>query len=142
MTLKIDMGFLIDALEDHSGMASCYLDKKTGEILRISEYETEEEKQSYYEQIESDSERYVHIDPRPSHEGFRLMEDFANQLPDGEEKRTLQRALSWQKPFSNFKRALSEMPEIRDQWHKYHDERMMALAKEWLLSEGITQEEK
>jgi len=34
MTQPIDMSFLIDALEDHSSTASCYLDKQTGEILR------------------------------------------------------------------------------------------------------------
>jgi len=47
MIQPIDMSFLIDALEDHTSMASCYLDKQTGEILRISEYDTEEEKNRF-----------------------------------------------------------------------------------------------
>ncbi len=65
------------------------------------------------------------------------MEDFVSGLPDGEEKRTLNRALSWKKPFSNFKQALYEMPELRKAWHAFHDDRIRKAAEEWLASEAI-----
>ena len=137
MIPPIDMSFLIDALEDHTSMASCYLDKQTGEILRISEYDTEEEKKPFYDQIDAFPDRYVCIEPLDSSTSFRIMEDFVQGLPDGEERRSLERALSWKKPFSNFRNALREKPEIGALWHKFHDARMTALAKEWLEEEGI-----
>jgi hypothetical protein len=72
-----------------------------------------------------------------SSDSFRVMEDFAAGLPDGEQKRTLQRALTWKKPFSNFKQALYEMPELKQQWHAFHDERIRKVAEAWLAAEGI-----
>lgn len=140
MKIAIDMSFLLDALEDHSGTATFYLNKKTGEIIRVSEYDTEDEKKPIYDQIDAEPDRYVHIEPQSSRKGFEIMEDFVATLPDGEEKRTLERALSWQKPFSNFKNALREMPELGKRWLDYHDRRMMETAREWLESEGIEAE--
>ncbi|MFH1084506.1 MAG: UPF0158 family protein, partial [Chloroflexota bacterium] len=104
---KIDMDFLIMALEDHSEMVTYYLDRQTGEVAMSSDYSEDE---SLSEQLEDDPDRFVWIEPQPSHEAFEIMADFVEDLPDGEERRLLERALAWRSPFSNFRSALREMP--------------------------------
>lgn len=139
--IKIEAMWLYEALEDHSGMVYSYLDKHTGEIIRISEmFETEEEKLETYEKIESEPDRWVQIDPMSSRDGFRIMERFVAGLPEGEDRRTLERALSYKKPFSNFRQAMQEMPALRDQWFKFHDTELRKAAEEWLKAEGIEAE--
>ncbi|MCX7007780.1 MAG: UPF0158 family protein [Kiritimatiellaeota bacterium] len=136
--IEIEAMELCDALEDHSGDVQFYLDQKTGEILRISELcESEEEKQEMYDRMDEEPDQWVEIEPMPSSDAFRIMEDFVASLPDGEEQRTLTRALSWKKPFSNFKQALYEMPELKQQWHAFHDERIRKVAEAWLAAAGI-----
>jgi hypothetical protein len=147
--ISIDSMWLIEAFEDHSGMARYMLNKQTGEVRRISElddeerdFEDDEDDNESGEAPESefDSDPWIRIDPLDSSEAFKIMEDFLDELPDGEEHRTLVRALSWQKPFSNFRRALAEMPVIRQQWFAYHEQRMKEGAREWLEAQGIEAE--
>jgi hypothetical protein len=143
--ISIDSVWLFEAFEDHSGMARYVLDKQTGEVRRISDMDDdyrafEDDEDESIEESEFDPDRWIHIDPLDSSEAFRIMEDFVDELPDGEERRTLVRALSWQKPFSNFRQALAEMPEIRQQWFAYHEQRMTQVAREWLEAEGIEAE--
>lgn len=134
--MKIDYESLIAALEDHSGDAVYHFNKKTGEVLRLSEmYSDESEREEYYNQVEGDD--WIVIDPMPSREGFRIMEDFVEQLPDGEDKRFLDRTLGMKKPFANFKIALHSLPEIRQAWFAFRDARMNDLARQWLVDEGI-----
>ncbi len=60
------------------------------------------------------------------------MEDFVEALPEGEEKRVLEKALSWKKPFSNFKNALIDMGSHRQEWFDFRDERMRQEIQDWL----------
>jgi hypothetical protein len=136
--IEIDSMWLFEAIEDHSGTVHFYLDRHTGEVLRISEmFESEEEQEETYGRMRAEPARWIEVEPMPSRDAFRVMEDFVRDLPEGEQKRTLNRALSWKKPFGNFKRALYEMPELKTAWHTYHDARIRRVAEEWLASEGI-----
>lgn len=138
--IKIDEGELLMLLEDHSGFQTGYVDRETGEIIVVFEDDPEGENEQIEERIEGEPGRYLYIDPIDSHEGFRIMEDFVDTLPDSGDKQTLIRALLWRKPFSNFKAALSEMPEIRNEWFEFHDRALRQYAKEWLAGEGIDAE--
>lgn len=134
----IEKMYLIEALEDHSGMVHSYLNKQTGMILRISDmFETEDERQEMYDTIASNPERWVEIEPLPSRDAFRVMEDFVAGLSDGENKRMLARTLSFKKPFANFKTALLDMPEIRTRWFAFQDSHINKAAEDWLKEQGI-----
>lgn len=113
------------------------MDKQTGEILAVSEYLPEDENELNDSRIEAEPDRYVEIPQFRSGENFEIREDFVEMLPHSKEKRTLERALAWKKPFSNFKNALNEMGELRQKWFDYEDKRLKEIAKEWLESEGI-----
>ena len=142
--IRIDAGELQMALEDSSGLHSYYLDKETGEVIFLPEdvgvLSDSEETRELEEQLEENPDRYEFIDPIPSHEAFRIMEDFVDSLPDSEEKRLLEKVLSWKKPFRNFKDALCDMGPLRDQWFAFHDARLARMAEEWLEVSSIDAE--
>jgi hypothetical protein len=130
--------WLLEALEDHSDMAEFYLNKQTGEIHRISlMFDSMEEQREIYDRIELEPDRWVKIEPEPSRNAFQVMEDFVEGLPEGENKRMLTRTLSFKKPFSNFKTALLDMPELRKQWFDFQQRHINSVAEDWLKAEGI-----
>src|SRR3989344_3048121 len=100
--LRIDTDELIMALEDNSGMAECYLDRETGEVLRVSDALLGGEDEDLAAQIEAEPKRYVFIDPIPSSAGFEAMTDFAETVADAAARRALERALAGRKPFPAF----------------------------------------
>ena len=131
--IKIDADELMMAMEDHGGFLSYYLDKETGKIRLTSEdWGLSDEDDDLPQRLEEEPDRYVGIEALSSHDGYRIMEDFVDSLPEGEERRILQQALSWKKPFSNFKSAVADMGPLREQWFKLHDRRMQQEMQDWL----------
>ncbi len=135
-TSKLDMEEITAALEDHSGMALYYLDKEIGNVIPLAEYDHFDGDEALRDQIDENPSRYILIDPMPSRDSFRFMEEFVESLPDGEDKRILERALEWRKPFSNFKNALYDMPEIRERWFVFKNECMRRYILEWIEDIG------
>ncbi len=133
---KLDMEEITAALEDHSGMAIYYLDREIGNVIPLAEYDHIDGDEALREQIDENPSRYIMIDPMPSRDSFRFMEEFVESLPDGEDKRILERALEWRKPFSNFKNALYDMPEIRERWFVFKNECMRRYILEWIEDIG------
>jgi len=133
---KLDMEEITAALEDHSGMAIYYLDREIGNVMPLAEYDHIDGDEALREQIDENPSRYIMIDPIPSRDSFRFMEEFVESLPDGEDKRILERALEWRKPFSNFKNALYDMPEIRERWFVFKNECMRRYILEWIKDIG------
>jgi hypothetical protein len=139
--IKIDTDWLLEALEEHDPLVHHYLDTQTGEIHRVSEMlETMEEQEELYQQMEEDPDRWIAIEPIPSHDGFRTMDTFVADLPEGEDRRTLEKALAWKKPFSNFRHALQDRPELREKWFAFHREHMLAAARQFLQDAGVDAE--
>ncbi len=138
--IKIDGDTLLMMMEDHSGFMTCFLDKEIGELIQIFEDDPEGENEELYERLDRHPDRYVDIEPIPSHEAFNVMENFVESLPDDQNKPILRKALSWKKPFSNFKAAIADMGDLRQQWFDYHDNAMKGYLREWLDYEGIRAE--
>jgi len=63
--------------------------------------------------------RFIRIEPLDSSEGFRIMEDFTEEVvPAGKFKNQLINVLSRSKPFANFK-WLVEGSGYREEWFKF-----------------------
>lgn len=135
-----------------------YLDRQTGEVIGLSddylfvddeeddEDEDEEPQDPESEQrklrraIDRDGDgRYLDIPSLGSHEGFRIMEGFAD-AQGGRVRDALFDALKRHRPFRSFKDALAYFPEVRQRWFTYHEERMREEALAWLRSEEIDAE--
>ena len=77
----------------------------------------------------------VDIDPVDSHEGFGIMEHFADSRPEREAGR-LFRALSQRHPFRMFREAIERMG-IKDEWFSFRREEYKRLASERLEFHGV-----
>ena len=135
--IKILVSELLDLFEDHGNLRTGYIDKQTGEILETFEDCDLPEQEELIEKIEQDPDRYLAVEPIASREAFQIMERFVEDLPDGEQRTLLEKVLSWKKPFSNFKDALCDMGDLRQQWFDFHDTELGRLAAEWLKREGV-----
>ena len=138
--IKIVASELLDLFEDQSSFRTGYIDKQTGEILVTFEDCDEPEQEEVIERIGQDPDRYLIIEPVVTSDAFQIMERFVASLPEGEERKLLDKILSWKKPFSNFKNALCDMGDLRRQWFDFHDSELHKLVAEWLRREGVNAE--
>jgi Uncharacterised protein family (UPF0158) len=129
--ITIDPDALIVALESHEAETEWVLDLRTGEVIPVinpaitGDFTVQGE-------LERDPERYLHIEPIPSREGFGIMGSFVADIPPGPARNRLLAALDGRHPFREFKSVLLAFPALRAQWFRYHDERMRSLAEVWL----------
>jgi uncharacterized damage-inducible protein DinB len=135
--LSIDTEMLIMALENHNLEMRHVLDRKTGEIVIVPEGGLEDVDDELAAAMEEGPERFEHIEPLPSWQGYQIMADFVASLAESEAKRDLEGALQRRRPFRNFKEALSAYPDFRDQWFRFHEEAMRVFAEAWLRECGI-----
>lgn len=70
-----------------------------------------------------DGHRVLRIEPLPSRILFCIMEDFANSLPESQEKERLLTSLRYRKPFSAFKHTLSYTSQ-RENWFAFKEKQM------------------
>jgi len=154
--LPVNLDDLVDALTwgDYLMETYRYLDRETGKVIMISEDELteedldgdadgelDEEDDEFRKQaklVEEHPERFIAIEPIESHESFRTMEDFVDEVKSELVRKRLMRALTGRrKPFRAFKNVLEEFPDVRQQWFDFEAERQLAAAREWLAGEDI-----
>ena len=132
--LAIDLEELSNALEDHS--ITWYLDLRDGKVIPLVD-DPEINKMTGVHRAEKQPEIFLRITPRPSHEGYAIMEDFTEGLPDGRAKHALLRALGQPKPFRRFKDALYNFPSEQEAWYKFHAARLQEAAIGFLKVNSI-----
>lgn len=133
----VDLEELKMALDSQEGFGELFLDKQTGEIVLVSEYtDSGDELQNKLDKV-ADSERFVPIEPMPSHERFEFMEEFAESIERANVQDALLSALKGKKPFRSFKDALLNFPDVEKEWFAFETEQMNKAAKEWLEENDI-----
>lgn len=120
----VDLGALAEALEDHSDMIQWFIDLATGEVIPWMEDG---------EEPCPDEAGARYIEPVPSGEAYRDMQDFVARVPDRRAADLLSRAIEGRGAFRRFKDTLFEFPELREMWFRFHDVRMRRRAIEWLV---------
>lgn len=70
------------------------------------------------DKIDGDWDNYIRIDKMDSSEGFQVMEDFADELPDGKFRESVLEQLSNKKTFRNFKNMIDDS-EYRQDWFDF-----------------------
>lgn len=159
--IQIDIGQLAAAMDSGDGSVSWFLDRRTGDVVFVSEGEMwasgtldgEEEDdeedvddaepadpEQMWRAIERHPERYLEIPSTPSHDRFRMMERFTASLEPGAARNTLGEALCRRRPFRSFKDALAAFPGVREAWFRYEEQYLHQEAVDWLASEGIDAE--
>lgn len=127
---SIDIDELCRALDGQEDVeVSWWIDPGTGEIRPhipdADGYATPEE------------DGWTSVPPAGSRAGYRDMEEFATAVPDRRTSELLGRAIVGRGAFRRFRDALSDLPELRDQWLRFRDARGRRRALDWLEQEGL-----
>jgi hypothetical protein len=135
--LKVDMGSLELAFENHSYDINYYLDLETGDIIFISSVMDNSEID--VEAIEADFEnvRYIPIPIISSNEGYEDMEDFIDGVEDQTLAKLLAAAIQGPGAFRRFKDVLLDYPDECVRWFTLKNARLQRRITDWLKSENI-----
>ena len=127
---KIQLSDIATALEDHSGM-TWYWDREAGEAIPLT-VDFSWEEAGLEEDPEENPDRFLLIEQLDSRKGFRCMERYLEEVPEGECRRELFRALRGPRPFAVFKGVLQDFPEEREAWFAFRDAWMMEEVREFV----------
>jgi hypothetical protein len=120
----------------------CYWNKKTGEIITVPDelrnsFFDEDQWKDEFKKVRQQKKNLVEIEGMSSHDSFRIMEDFLDEIPDNTRlKVSLIEALNKRKPFANFKSVIIDS-EYSDSWYAFKDRRMVEWVKEQLPADLI-----
>jgi predicted nucleotidyltransferase len=134
---RIDLDELCHALEDHTGLSSWFIDK-SGNIHLFTDGMWDGEDVGRDFEPPDDCRR---IDPIDSRESYDDLADFTASVRDPEARELLERAIAGRGAFRRFKDVLSEFPDLRTAWFKFHDTRLERHAIEWLRDENLISDE-
>ena len=137
-TLHIDWSKLKDALAMGDAFRS-WLDRQTGEVLTVCEFERMEEDDPTREAIEADPARYLELPAETSRDGWAQMAEFVATVRDRGLRERLERSLQGRGAFRRFKDAVQEAG-VAQAWYAFQGlEQGRALAR-WLRDHDIVPE--
>lgn len=116
---------------------SCHYNIKTNDLLFIPDLENylDEELDAWADdlkKIKKDKKNYKTIDPPKSSDSFEIMVQFIGTLPDDLKlKDVLSTALAKRKPFQEFKFAIDNSGDYRQNWFDFKNEMLV----EWVKNE-------
>ena len=136
---KLDVDEIATALADQTDYEHRWLiDPRTGEIT----FWTSDTGIDGQNPVDLDELDLVPIDPLPSAVWYADMADFADGVSNEVAARRLGRAIRGTGAFRRFKDELfEEYPELVPAWHAFRDTRAERRAVEWLLDEGLIQDD-
>jgi hypothetical protein len=134
--ISVDLAELAFALEDASPGHDWYLDLETGALVLVTEDVEDDELPLPRGELE-ESDRFVCVPTRPSHEGWRDMDDFVATVEAGGFRERLADAIRGKGAFGRFKRVLEERLDERERWFAFQQARLDERALEWLAERGI-----
>ncbi len=130
------MQAILDAMTEHgSELPPALLDLVSGEVVHDTTDVYPDPDLS--RMLEDEPERFEEVPRQSSHEGFRLMASFAEQVADDDIRDDLAVALSGRGAFGRFRDVIRRYPEIDRAWQAFERDALLASAGEWLASLGI-----
>jgi hypothetical protein len=132
---RVDLRSLAEALEDHSPETTWWFNPQTGET---EPYLADSDSVGLDEDEEDPLDRgLIRIEPIPSREAYRDMEDFIGRVRDLRARDLLERAIAGRGAFRRFKDTLLDFQDLRAVWFAFHDARMERRAIQWLADEEL-----
>lgn len=83
------------------------------------EFNEDEQMAEMQRQIEENMEDFFEFEKMDSRRSFRVMQGFAEEVPDRKLQNKLFDALEGSKPFKNFRWIIDNSGDYRDEWFKY-----------------------
>ncbi|HEY5948514.1 MAG TPA: UPF0158 family protein [Kofleriaceae bacterium] len=130
--LTIDFEEIQMAFEDRDGDGQWFLDRDTGDVIRLTDDEHE-----LAEQVEDSGERYIGIPYQGSEAGYRDMAEFIGSVDDNRLHALLDTAIQGGGAFRRFKDVLRDYPQERERWFAFQKQCVHRRIRRWLESEHI-----
>ena len=125
----INLDIIIESLEFTSDESTYYFDRKTNETVLLSEYA--DDYQEVSKAIDEDEEdRFIPLPTQREINEYGMMEDFVEELPDGDQKYTLAVAISGRGAFRRFKDTVARF-DLEDKWYAYRERCYARVARRW-----------
>ena len=133
------------AEELEAGMR-CFYNLKTGEIKVIVNLDSwigadEEPWEEDIKEIEENWSDYFQFEGLNSHDSFRIMADFAENVDDDKLRERLVKVLNKSKPFSNFKWQIDNSGDYRQAWFDFRNARFVDWVKEQIKFHKLDKDE-
>ncbi|MHC4104325.1 MAG: UPF0158 family protein [Planctomycetota bacterium] len=156
MAIRVKLDEIIEGLEFQSDESSSFLDKTTGKVVLISEYqmcaaeddEPDEDSPDWEQdlvriakEIINETGNYIALPTKFDIHEYSIMEKFCLSLNDDEMCDTLYSLIKGSGAFGRFKNAIHEY-DIADDWYKYRNDELKAIAIEWCKEHGIELDDK
>ena len=155
MAIRVKLNEIIEGLEFQSDESSSFLDKTTGKVVLISDYEMraaeddepiedfpdwEQDLLRIAKEIVDETGNYIALPTKFDIHEYSIMERFCLSLDDAEMSDTLYSLITGGGAFRRFKDAIHEYG-IADDWYKYRNDVLKEIAIEWCKEKGIEFEE-
>jgi hypothetical protein len=132
--VSIDWVELEGALENNSPELHSFLNKGTGDVVRI--FRGSEGAEQRLREVENDGD-YLYIEPISSREQYRWMEEFIEATEEPNLKEKLNIAIDGKGAFRRFKDVLVGYPEERERWFGKRATKLRTHITEWLTAKNI-----
>ena len=132
--VSIDWVELEGALENNSPELHSFLNRATGDVVRI--FRGSEGAEQRLREVENDDD-YLYIEPISSREQYRWMEEFIEVTEEPNLKDKLNIAIDGKGAFRRFKDVLVGYPEERERWFAKRAVKLRTHITEWLTAKNI-----
>ncbi len=132
--VAVDWVELEGALENNSPELHSFLNKVTGDVIRV--FRGSEDAENRLREIEVSNE-YVYVEPISSREQYRWMEEFIEEVQEAVLKDKLNIAIDGKGAFRRFKDVLVGYPVDREAWFTKRAIKLRAHMTEWLAAKRI-----
>jgi len=151
MATRVKIEDIIDGLECQSDESHSFLDKRTGEVVSISDEEMQAAEDDepiedfpdwqqdlvrIAKEIIDETGNYIALPIKFDINEYRIMERFCLSIEDAEMSDTFYGLIKGRGAFGRFKNAIHEY-DIADDWYKYRDNALKEVAIEWCQENDI-----
>lgn len=151
MATRVKIEDIIDGLECQSDESHSFLDKRTGEVVSISDEEMQAAEDDepiedfpdwqqdlvrIAKEIIDETGNYIALPIKFDINEYRIMERFCLSIEDAEMSDTFYGLIKGRGAFGRFKNAIHEY-DIADDWYKYRNDALKEVAIEWCQENDI-----
>jgi hypothetical protein len=151
MEVRVKLSDIIDGMESQSDESSSFLNKKTGEVILMTDYamraaednepledvpDWERELVSTAREILAETGEYIQLPTKYDIDEYSIMEKFCTSLNRREIGDILYDLISGSGAFRRFKDAVYKYG-VEDEWYKYRNNAIKEIAIEWCRQNNI-----
>jgi hypothetical protein len=120
----------------------CFIHSETREIKIIPDADKHTDMDldawsDIIKEINSNFDHYIQIEGIDSRDSFRVMENFIDTVDHERLREKLVDALSWRKPFQNFKITIDNSGAYRERWFQFQENALMEWVESQLDKKGL-----